>query len=161
MARTWVSTIDRSVVRLVEAQRRPVVGRAATLVLRLLGVHIPPQVVIGEGLLLPHSTTGCVIHAKTRIGDRVTIFHGVTVGRADAYDVQPAPLGGAVIGDDVVLCAGAVVLPKGTEPLLIGRGTVVGANAVLTTSTGQNEVWAGNPARRIRTTWREDRDAQR
>ena len=29
----------------------------------------------------------------------------------------------------------------------IGRGTIVGANAVVLGSTGEDEIWAGNPAR--------------
>jgi len=33
--------------------------------------------------------------------------------------------------------------------LRVGRGTVVGANAVLLESTGENELWAGVPARKV------------
>jgi serine O-acetyltransferase len=35
--------------------------------------------------------------------------------------------------------------------LRVGRGSVVGANAVLLESTGENEIWAGVPARRVGT----------
>jgi serine O-acetyltransferase len=53
-----------------------------------------------------------------------------------------------VIEDDVIIGAGAVVLfSRGT--LTVARGTIVGANAVLTRSTGENEIWAGVPARRV------------
>ena len=38
-------------------------------------------------------------------------------------------------------------LRKCKEHISIGKGTVVGANAVLTCSTGENEIWAGNPAK--------------
>jgi len=31
--------------------------------------------------------------------------------------------------------------------LRVGSGTVLGANAVLLQSTGENEIWAGIPAR--------------
>jgi serine O-acetyltransferase len=31
--------------------------------------------------------------------------------------------------------------------LRVGRGTMVGANAVLLESTGEDEIWAGIPAR--------------
>lgn len=51
------------------------------------------------------------------------------------------------IQDDVILCAGCKVLSKGK--LTIGKGTIIGANAVLTQSTGENEIWAGIPAKRI------------
>jgi serine O-acetyltransferase len=47
-----------------------------------------------------------------------------------------------------VLCAGAVVL-FGDDGMTIGAGTVIAANAVLTCSTGQGEIWAGSPARKI------------
>ena len=30
-----------------------------------------------------------------------------------------------------------------------GNGTIVGANSVLMNSTGENEIWAGNPARLV------------
>jgi serine O-acetyltransferase len=33
--------------------------------------------------------------------------------------------------------------------LQVGRGTVVAANAVLLNSTGEAEIWAGVPARRV------------
>ena len=46
----------------------------------------------------------------------------------------------------MILSPGAKVLAKGGE-LVVGQGTVVGANAVLLTSTGEGEVWVGIPAR--------------
>lgn len=57
--------------------------------------------------------------------------------------------GGYIIDvqSDVILCAGAKVLSKGG--LVIGKGTIVSANAVLTCSTGENEIWAGVPAKLI------------
>jgi len=33
--------------------------------------------------------------------------------------------------------------------LKVARGTVVGANAVLLESTGEEEIWAGVPAKRV------------
>ena len=48
-----------------------------------------------------------------------------------------------------MVCTGAKVL--GADGLLyLGSGTVVGANAVLTQSTGENEIWAGIPAKMVR-----------
>jgi serine O-acetyltransferase len=37
----------------------------------------------------------------------------------------------------------------GESELVVGKGTVVGANAVLTQSTGEYEIWAGIPASKI------------
>jgi serine O-acetyltransferase len=42
--------------------------------------------------------------------------------------------------------SGAKVLCK-EGVLKVGKGTVVGANAVLLQSTGEDELWAGMPAR--------------
>ena len=35
------------------------------------------------------------------------------------------------------------------KKLVVGEGTVIGANAVLTQSTGDWEIWAGIPAKKI------------
>jgi serine O-acetyltransferase len=51
-----------------------------------------------------------------------------------------------VLEDDVILAPGAKVLCK-EGLLVVRRGTVVGANAVLLESTGEWEIWAGMPAR--------------
>lgn len=135
--------------RLVYARRQPVIGRAAYLLLKLLGVEIPRSVVVGEGFELAHGGFGVVVHSKTSIGERVKIYPGVGIGRADIY--RPAEESGfqaVIIEDDVILSPGAKVL--GSQGVLtVRRGTVVGANAVLLESTGENEIWAGVPAKRV------------
>jgi serine O-acetyltransferase len=122
-------------------------GKLAYFLLKLLGAEIPVSVKIGPDFLLEHGGFGVVIHSKAVIGARVHIYPGVTVGRADVY--RPSTQSrfvGIVIEDDVILSPGCRVLCKeGT--LRVGRGTVVGANAVLLQSTGENEIWAGLPAR--------------
>ncbi len=134
---------------LVYARRWPVLGRVAYFGLKLLGAEIPVSVAIGPGFLLHHGGVGVVIHPKTVIGARVGIYPGVTLGRADVY--RPAgqsKFAGIVVEEDVILGAGAKVLCD--EGILrIGRGTVVGANAVLTESTGEDEIWAGIPAKKV------------
>lgn len=51
-----------------------------------------------------------------------------------------------VIGDDVWIGAGAVILPG----VAIGEKTIIGAGAVVTKSVEANSIYAGNPATRIR-----------
>lgn len=137
------------VSRLVYARNIPLLGGLAYYLLKLLGLEIPRSVVVGEGLELAHGGFGVVIHPKTAIGKRVKIYPGVTLGRADIYrPASQSKFEGIVVEDDVILSPGAKILGK--EGILrIGRGSVVGANAVLLESTGENEIWAGVPARYI------------
>jgi serine O-acetyltransferase len=119
---------------------------------RFIGPDIPPQVQIGEGLRIFHRGTGVVVFDRVVIGDRVNILHNVTLGRADVWNPRvPGDHPLIVVGDDVWLCAGAVVLATAARPVTIGRGTVIGANSVLLQSTGDWEIWAGSPAHRVGT----------
>jgi serine O-acetyltransferase len=136
---------------LVTNRNRPFVGRLAHRALRYFsGMEVPSSVVIGPGLVIHHNGFGTVLHDTTVLGARVHLFHGVTVGRADVtVRKRDSTFEGVVIEDDVYLCAGAKVLGKEGGKLVVGRGTVVGANAVLLQSTGPWEIWGGVPARLI------------
>ncbi len=135
--------------RLVYARKSRFWGKLAYILLKLLGAEIPLSVAIGPGFLLHHGGVGVVIHPKTVIGARVGVYPGVTLGRADVYrPASESAFEGIVVEDEVILGSGAKIL--GADGLLrIRRGTVVGANAVLTQSTGENEIWAGIPARKV------------
>jgi len=87
---------------------------------------------------------------ETRIGGAVEIydtdFHSITaVERLQQPDlsVGRAPV---CIGKRCFIGAGATIL-KGVE---IGDEAVVGARSVVTRSIPPGEIWAGNPARKIR-----------
>ena len=135
--------------RLVYARYNKILGKLAYFLLKLLGVEIPLSVPIGPGFLLHHGGMGVVIHPKSVIGARVRIYPGVTLGRADIHHpANLSPFQGILIEDDVILGSGAKLLCK-DGILRVGRGTVLGANAVLLESTGENEIWAGMPARRV------------
>lgn len=134
--------------RLVYA-RYGLFGHLAYLLLKILGSEIPRSVKIGQGFTLVHGGFGVVIHPNTAIGDWVKIYPGVTIGRADIHlPVAQSKFEAIEIGDEVILSPGSKVLCKdGT--LRVGRGTVLGANAVLLESTGDGEVWAGLPAKKV------------
>ncbi len=135
--------------RLLYARQHKMFGRVGYYALKLLGVEIPLAVKIGDDIELAHGGFGVVIHSKTVIGNRVKIYPGVGIGRADIYrPSDKSSFKGIVIEDDVILSTGAKVICK-AGLLNIRRGTVVGANAVLSQSTGENEIWAGIPARLV------------
>jgi serine O-acetyltransferase len=134
---------------LVYARKHRLFGKLAYFGLKLLGVEIPISVAIGPGFLLHHGGMGVVIHPKTVIGARVGIYPGVTLGRADVYrPASESAFAGFLVGDDVILGAGAKILCD-DGILKIASGTVLGANAVLTKSTAENEIWAGIPAKKV------------
>lgn len=117
--------------------------------LLLYGLDVPAEVSIGPGLVLHHRAMGTVIHPQTRIGANVTIYHQVTIGRADAHvDRSDSPMERIEIDDGAIIYPGAKVL-GGPGVTRIGKRTIVAANAVVTRSTGDNEIWGGIPARVI------------
>ena len=134
--------------RLLYARRWPLLGSLAYLLLKLLGAEVPRSVEIGKGVLLVHGAFGLVVHPNTRIGDRVKLYPGVTLGRADIHvPIEESAFEAIEIGADVILSPGCKVLCK-AGVLKVGKGTILGANAVLLESTGENEIWAGIPAKR-------------
>lgn len=136
------------VTRLIYLRNVPGLRRISKELLAVYGVEVPREVNVGPGLRVLHRGFGTVVHGATDIGRDVTIYHGVTIGRADVWDATEG-FDRIVIGDGVILCAGAVVLcSEGT--LTVGARTVVAANSVLTKSTGEGEIWAGVPARKLR-----------
>ncbi len=114
----------------------------------LLGVDIPRCVVIGDNVSFPHNSFGTVIHDNTVIKDNVKIYQNVTLGRADVYKStkdSTLEFKGFLIKEGACICAGAkLICKKGT--LVVGENAVVGANAVLLNSIGDNEIWCGVPA---------------
>jgi serine O-acetyltransferase len=126
--------------------------------LKLFGVEIPSSVEIGDNFQLAHGAVGLVIHKSTKIGTNVKIFQGVTIGFADEHlPIEKCPeffgtteaLGRVVIEDDVVIGAGAKVIFKLGQILTVGKGAVIGANAVVLSSVPPGEIWAGMPARKV------------
>lgn len=132
--------------KILYARHWPVLGGLAYFLLKLMGAEVPVAVRFGQGCVLLHGGFGVVIHPRSEFGERVRIYPGVTLGRADIH--KPAgesAFEGIRVGDDVILGTGAKILCK-RGILTVGKGTVIGANAVLLESTGDDEMWAGIPA---------------
>jgi serine O-acetyltransferase len=98
------------------------------------GIDIHPGARIGETFFIDHGT-GIVIGETCRIGDRVRVYQGVTLGaKSLPLDEQGNPIKGIerhpIVEDDVVIYSGATIL----GPVTIGAGSVIGGNVWLTRS---------------------------
>jgi acetyltransferase-like isoleucine patch superfamily enzyme len=91
------------------------------------------RIEIGAGCLVSQfCTLAATNHAHAR--ERPILGQGAERART-----------GVVLADDVWLGAGVAVMPGTT----IGRGAIIGANAVVTGDVPEYEIWGGVPARRI------------
>ena len=96
-------------------------------------LDVSPQAEIGRGVYFYHGL-GTVIGKGSRIGERALICHGVTTGGRG---------GAPVIGDDVSIWAGAVVIGR----ITVGDRVEVGANAVVIKDVPADSIAIGVPAR--------------
>lgn len=131
-------------VRLSGLCHRPLLLRPLSMLFSLInvilfGLEVTPRCKIGPGLLIPHSS-GTVIGAA-EIGCNVTIFQGVTLG-AKFADLDFSPETRPVLGDDVVIGAGAKILGG----VRIGTKGVVASNTLLTESLPDGGYAIGVPA---------------
>ena len=115
---------------------------------RVPGIEINTKHEIGEGLKIfhPHDI---VIGFGAVIGKRVTIYNGVTLGARTIRELDNINvLAGnryPVIEDNVVIFSGAKII----GPVVIGKGSIIGANSVVTKSFPENSIVAGVPAKLI------------
>ena len=106
------------------------------------GVFISPQVHIPGSTHFPHPIA-IIIGEGVRLGERVTIYQGVTLGGARLGDWQANRY--PTVEDDVTIFAGAVIVGK----ITIGRGSTIGANSVVTRDVPAESTAVGAPARII------------
>jgi serine O-acetyltransferase len=98
----------------------------------LTGIDIHPGAEIAESFFIDHGT-GVVIGETCRIGRRVRVYQGVTLGaKSFPLDGEGRPVKGIarhpVVEDEVIIYSGATILGRVT----IGRGAVVGGNVWIT-----------------------------
>ncbi|MCK1166560.1 hypothetical protein MX022_03215 [Streptococcus uberis] len=103
---------------------------------------ISGSVKIDESSQLIHNGLGCVFHPKTVIGKNCRIYQNVTIGGNGIKKNGVAQKGAPILEDNVTVFAGACVL----GPIIIGEGTIIGANTVITKSVPRNSLVVGNPA---------------
>jgi serine O-acetyltransferase len=105
------------------------------------GIEIHPAAQIGDEPFIDHGS-GVVIGETAEIGDRVTIYQGVTLGGTGFARGKRHP----TIGDDVTIGSGAKLL----GPITVGHGAKVGANTVVIEDIPPCSTVVGNPGHPVR-----------
>jgi serine O-acetyltransferase len=123
----WAEKVDIPVIGLM---LRIVAGIFQRFVQILIGVYISPDAEIGPGLVI-HTPFGIVV-GPNKIGEHCTIQNGVVIAA-----------GTRGIGDNVYFGAGAKVM-GGAK---IGNNVVVAANSLVLTDVPDNMTVIGVPAR--------------
>ncbi len=120
----------------------PVAPRAIAYLARAItGVEIHPAARIGDDFFIDHGS-GVVIGETAEIGDRVTLYQGVTLGGTGLQRGKRHP----TVGDDVTIGSGAKLL----GPIAIGDGAKVGANTVVVEDVSPGATVVGNPGQAVR-----------
>src|SRR3954451_11433565 len=105
------------------------------------GVEIHPAALIGDEFFIDHGS-GVVIGETAEIGDRVTLYQGVTLGGTGFARGKRHP----TISDDVTVGSGAKLL----GPITVGHSAKIGANTVVVSDVPPNSTVVGNPGHPVR-----------
>jgi serine O-acetyltransferase len=106
----------------------------------LTAIEIHPGATIGDFFFIDHGH-GVVIGETAVIGNRVTLYHDVTLGGTSFTPGKRHP----TLEDDVIVGAGAQLL----GPITIGKGARVGANAVVVKDVASEATVVGIPAHAV------------
>lgn len=106
----------------------------------MTAIDIHPGATIGRNFFIDHGFV--VIGETAEIGDNVTIYQCVTLGGTNPDNGVPGKRH-PTLCDNVIIGSGAQVL----GPITLGKGSRVGANAVVTKDVVEGAVMVGIPAR--------------
>jgi serine O-acetyltransferase len=120
----------------------PVAPRVLSNVTRVVtGIEIHPAATIGSEFFIDHGA-GVVIGETAEIGDRATLYQGVTLGGTGFAGGKRHP----TVQDNVTIGSGAKLL----GPITVGHGTKIGANSVVIHDVPANSTVVGNPGHPVR-----------
>jgi serine O-acetyltransferase len=120
----------------------PLAPRAIAYVTRsITGVEIHPAAKIGGEFFIDHGS-GVVIGETAEIGDRVTLYQGVTLGGTGFQRGKRHP----TLGDNVTVGSGAKLL----GPIAVGDGAKIGANTVVVEDVPPLSTVVGNPGHPVK-----------
>jgi len=103
---------------------------------QITGIDIHPGAEIGESFCIDHGT-GIVIGETTKIGNRVKLYQGVTLGALSVEKKLANIKRHPTIEDDVVIYSQAVILGGKT---VIGSNSTIGGNVWVTESVPPNSI---------------------
>ena len=105
------------------------------------GIEIHPGATLGAGILIDHGM-GVVIGETAELGDRITIYHGTTLGGTGKEKGKRHP----TVGDNVVIGAGSKVLGN----IKIGSNSKIGANSVVLDDVPEGATVVGIPGKVVK-----------
>jgi serine O-acetyltransferase len=113
----------------------------AYLTRAVTGVEIHPAARIGREFFIDHGS-GVVIGETAEIGERVTLYQGVTLGGTGFQRGKRHP----TLGDNVTVGSGAKLL----GPIAVGDGAKIGANTVVIEDVPPGATVVGNPGHPVK-----------
>jgi sugar O-acyltransferase (sialic acid O-acetyltransferase NeuD family) len=88
----------------------------------------------------------CQIGEFCSINSSAVVEHDVKIGIDCHIGPNATVCGGVTINDNCFIGAGAVLI----DDIEIGRNTIIGAGSTVVKNIGENQIWVGNPAKRIK-----------
>ena len=107
----------------------------------LTAIEIHPGATLGAGILIDHGM-GVVIGETAELGDRITIYHGTTLGGTGKEKGKRHP----TVGNNVVIGAGAKILGN----ISIGSNSKIGANSVVINDVPEGATVVGIPGKVVK-----------
>ena len=107
----------------------------------LAGIDFSWRTQVGGGFIFTHAW-GSVINEKAIIGQNVTIFHGVTIGRLDKINADGERITGYPIIENEVWIGPHAIIVGGVR---IGQGSRIAGGAFINFDVPAYSVISGNP----------------
>jgi serine O-acetyltransferase len=101
---------------------------------------------VQDDLELVHNGFGCAMHPNVTLGRRVKLFHHVTL----ASETLPGSAPRITVEDDCVIGAYAMIIGNDTTGITIGKGSVIGACAIVNRDVAPGSTIVAMPSRPVK-----------
>lgn len=121
--------------------RLNIFAKITSFLIRIIfAAQIPPEVKIGKNTVFGYGGLSLVLHKDSVIGENCRLGSGVTLGSKNPDRRAP------IIGDNCFIATGAKILGG----VVVGKNSVVGANAVVTEDVPSKCIVVGIPAKVVK-----------